>query len=74
MYVSARAATLLCPLSRRLICTPATAAAFLEFHEPLASWLHPGTLGASKDDTLLVSGEIYNNYTKMDVFYKTPAH
>ena len=49
-------------------------AAFLEFHEPLASWLHPATLGASKDDTLLVSGEVYNNYTKMDVFYKTPAH
>ena len=36
--------------------------------------LHPATLGASKDDTLLVSGEVYNNYTKMDVFYKSPAH
>ena len=56
-----------------LICTPATAAAFLEFHEPLESWQHPATLGASKDDTLLVSGEVYNNFVKMDVLY-APVH
>ena len=49
------------------------AAAFLEFHEPLAAWLHPETLGASKDDTLLVSGEVYNNYVKMEVLYRSPA-
>ncbi|PSR73726.1 hypothetical protein PHLCEN_2v10445 [Hermanssonia centrifuga] len=48
-------------------------AAFLEFHEPLAAWLHPATLGASGDDTLLASGEVYNNYVKMDVWYKSPA-
>ena len=73
MYVSARAAASLCPLARMLICAPATAAAFLEFHEPLESWQHPATLGASKDDTLLVSGEVYNNFVKMDVLY-APVH
>jgi len=48
-------------------------AAFLEFHEPLAAWLHPSTLGASQDDTLLASGEIYNNYVRMDVWFKPPT-
>ena len=47
------------------------AAAFLEFHEPLAAWLHPSTQGLSKDDTLLASGEIYNNYVRMDVWSKS---
>ncbi|KAH9914979.1 galactose mutarotase-like protein [Fomitopsis serialis] len=46
-------------------------AAFLEFHEPLAAWLHPGTVGASGSDTLLASGEVYNNYVRMDVLYRS---
>ena len=46
------------------------AAAFLEFHEPLGAWLHPNTQGLSKDDTLLTSGEVYNNFVRMDVWYK----
>ena len=73
MYVSARAAASLCPLSRMLICTPATAAAFLEFHAPLAAWIHPGVRGPSGDDTLLASGQVYNNFVRMDVWYKAPS-
>ncbi|KAI0790063.1 galactose mutarotase-like domain-containing protein [Abortiporus biennis] len=49
-------------------------AAFLEFHEPLAAWQNPSTLGPSGDDTLLASGEIYNNYVRMDVWFKPPKH
>ncbi|KAG8967341.1 hypothetical protein FRC03_010086 [Tulasnella sp. 419] len=41
------------------------AGAFLEFHEPLAAWLHPyKTYG----DTLLTSDELYNNYTRLNIF------
>lgn len=58
---------------RALLTPPRAACAFLEFHEPLAAWENPATLGASKDDTLLASGELYNNYTKTDVYYHTPA-
>lgn len=43
-------------------------AAFLEFHEPYPSFLYPA-LSPSGYDTLLVSGEIYNNYLKIDVGY-----
>ncbi|KAK7682610.1 hypothetical protein QCA50_014410 [Cerrena zonata] len=48
-------------------------AAFLEFHEPLGAWLHPKTQGISKDDTLLASGEVYNNFVRMDVWFKSPG-
>lgn len=44
-------------------------AAFLEFHEPLAAFLHSDTVGPSGNDTLLASGEIYNNWVRMDVWY-----
>ena len=47
------------------------AAAFLEFHAPLAAWIHPGTRGATGEDTLLASGEVYNNFVRMDVWYKS---
>lgn len=47
------------------------AAAFLEFHEPLAAWMNPGT-SPSGNDTLLASGELYNNFVKIDVTYKNP--
>ena len=50
----------------------AGAGAFLEFHEPLAAFLNPAT-SLSGNDTLLASGEIYNNFTKMEVFYKKQA-
>ena len=50
-----------------------SSAVFLEFHEPLESFAQKATLGASKDDTLLASGEVYNNYCKLEVFYKTPT-
>ena len=54
-------------------CHPCcAAAAFLEFHEPLAAWLHPATQGPSQDDTLLASGEVYNNFVRMDVLFKAP--
>ena len=47
------------------------AAAFLEFHAPLAAWLHPPeSRGPTGDDTLLVSGEVYNNFVRLDVWYK----
>ena len=55
-----------------LICA-GVAAAFLEFHAPLASWIHPQTRGASGDDTLLASGELYNNFVRMDVWYRDGA-
>ncbi|CAL1717421.1 unnamed protein product [Somion occarium] len=47
-------------------------AAFLEFHEPLAAWLHPETQGPDKNDTLLASGEVYNNFVRVDVWYTSP--
>ena len=50
----------------------AGAGAFLEFHEPLAAFLNPAT-SLSGNDTLLASGELYNNFTKMDVYYKKQA-
>lgn len=42
------------------------AAAFLEFHEPLAAFLFP-QLQRGKDDTLLTSEEVYHNFVKVDV-------
>ncbi|CCL98625.1 uncharacterized protein FIBRA_00627 [Fibroporia radiculosa] len=47
-------------------------AAFLEFHEPLAAWLHPETIGRTGSDTLLASGELYNSFVRMDVWYTSP--
>ena len=51
----------------------ATAAAFLEFHAPHAAWLHPQGRGPTGEDTLLTSGEVYNNYARMSVWYKSPG-
>ncbi|RDX56960.1 galactose mutarotase-like protein [Lentinus brumalis] len=48
-------------------------AAFLEFHAPLAAWIHPGVRGPSGEDTLLASGQVYNNFVRMDVWYKAPS-
>ena len=56
-----------------LICALATAAAFLEFHAPHAAWLHPQGRGPTGEDTLLASGEVYNNYARMSVWYKSPG-
>ncbi|EIM91577.1 galactose mutarotase-like protein [Stereum hirsutum FP-91666 SS1] len=50
---------------------PAGGAAFLEFHEPIASFVHPST-NPSGYDTILGPGEIYNNFVRMDVLYKSP--
>jgi len=47
------------------------AAAFLEFHELLAAWLHP--YSTSDSDTLLTSDAIYNNYVRVDVVAKILA-
>ncbi|KAH9921180.1 galactose mutarotase-like protein [Epithele typhae] len=54
---------------------PDVPAAFLEFHAPLAAWMNPATRGPTGEgeDTLLASGELYNNFTRMDVWYKAPA-
>ena len=49
------------------------AAAFLEFHAPLAAWIHPQARGPSGEDTLLASGEVYNNFVRTDVWYKSPG-
>ena len=56
-----------------LMTCPTLAAAFLEFHEPLAAWLNPSTQGSSKNDTLLASGELYNNFVRIDVWFKPLA-
>lgn len=50
-----------------------TAAAFLEFHAPLAAWIHPSARGPSGEDTLLASGEVYNNFVRLDVWYRDGA-
>ncbi|KAI0073160.1 galactose mutarotase-like protein [Panus rudis PR-1116 ss-1] len=44
-------------------------AAFLEFHEPLAAWLHPSST-KNENDTLLASGEVYNNWVRADVWFR----
>ncbi|THH17897.1 hypothetical protein EW146_g2994 [Bondarzewia mesenterica] len=49
----------------------AGSAAFLEFHEPIASFLHPST-NPSGNDTLLGPDEIYNNFVRIDVLYNSP--
>jgi len=46
------------------------AAAFLEFHEPYPAFLHP-EVSPSGNDTLLNSGEVYNNFVKVNVGYKS---
>jgi aldose 1-epimerase len=43
-----------------------SAAAFLEFHEPLAAFLFP-QFQKNTDDTLLASDEVYHNFVKVDV-------
>ena len=48
---------------------PPHSAVFLEFHEPHAAWLHPW--GAEEEDsTILGSGEMYHNFTKVVFTYK----
>ena len=42
------------------------AAAFLEFHEPTAAFLHP-YIQSNGDDTLLISDSVYNHFVKVDV-------
>ncbi|EIW57180.1 galactose mutarotase-like protein [Trametes versicolor FP-101664 SS1] len=49
---------------------PAGTAAFLEFHAPLAAWIHPQTRGPTGEDSLLASGEVYNNFVRLDVWYR----
>ncbi|KAI0635548.1 galactose mutarotase-like protein [Trametes polyzona] len=49
---------------------PPGTAAFLEFHAPLSGWIHPQTRGPLGDDTLLASGEVYNNFVRLDVWYR----
>jgi aldose 1-epimerase len=44
-------------------------AAFLEFHEPIAAFLHEG-MQQRGDDTLLASGEVYSNWVRMEVGYE----
>jgi len=44
----------------------AGSAAFLEFHELLAAWMHPTSSSADKD-TLLTTDEVYNNFVKVNV-------
>ncbi|EPQ52513.1 galactose mutarotase-like protein [Gloeophyllum trabeum ATCC 11539] len=48
-------------------------AAFLEFHAPLAAWLHPETVRDGFDTLLAGNGEVYNNWVKADIYYKTPS-
>ncbi|VDC04201.1 unnamed protein product [Peniophora sp. CBMAI 1063] len=49
---------------------PAYSGVFIEFHEPLASFVYPDAY-PGKNDTILTPDEIYNSYTRMDVLYKT---
>lgn len=77
--VMARAVSLSCVMPKgevqlNLVLRPVIlGAAFLEFHEPLAAFLHPETVGPSHNDTLLASGEVYNNWVRMDVWYRNES-
>ncbi|KAF8181511.1 galactose mutarotase-like domain-containing protein [Pholiota molesta] len=46
----------------------AYAAAFLEFHHPLAAFLYPENKDG--EDTLLTSNELYHNYVRVDVKFE----
>ena len=47
------------------------AAAFFPFHAPVAAWLYPPEArGPTGDDTLLAPGEVYDNFVRLDVWYK----
>ncbi|THU82850.1 galactose mutarotase-like protein [Dendrothele bispora CBS 962.96] len=46
-------------------------AAFLEFHDILSAFLDPAN--KNKEDTLLTSDELYNNYVRCDVMFKEPV-
>jgi len=49
---------------------PKEGAAFLEFQDPLAGFLHP----QNDIDTLLTSDELYHNYVKLNISFKPRAH
>ncbi|KAH9921186.1 galactose mutarotase-like protein [Epithele typhae] len=51
--------------------TPGSAA-FLGFQASFATWLDPTTRVREDEDTMLTSGQVYNNSTRMDVWYKAP--
>jgi aldose 1-epimerase len=56
-----------------MIVDVTSAAAFLEFHEPLAAFLFP-QLQKNGDDTLLTSDEVYHNFVKVDVAVEHAAN
>ncbi|KAH0584875.1 hypothetical protein H2248_008153 [Termitomyces sp. 'cryptogamus'] len=43
-------------------------AAFLEFHEPISAFLDPNN--KDKEDSLVTTNELYNNYVRLDVKFK----
>ncbi|ELU40124.1 aldose 1-epimerase domain-containing protein [Rhizoctonia solani AG-1 IA] len=49
-----------------------TAGAFLEFHDPLAAWLHSYGAEPHVIDTLLHSSELGHAYVRLDVLYEKP--
>ncbi|KAH7913501.1 galactose mutarotase-like domain-containing protein [Hygrophoropsis aurantiaca] len=49
----------------------AGSAAFIEFHEPLSAFLYPTS---NSTDTLLASGEVYNNFVRADVLLRQVEH
>ncbi|CAE7111173.1 unnamed protein product [Rhizoctonia solani] len=50
----------------------AHAGAFLEFHDPLAAWLHSYGANPHAIDTLLHSSELGHAYVRLDVSYEKP--
>jgi len=52
----------------------AGSAAFLEFHEPLAAWLHPYKTKPGVTDTILTSEELYHNWVRVDVTFTQEEH
>lgn len=50
----------------------AHAGAFLEFHDPLAAWLHSYGAQPHVIDTLVHSSEVGHNYVRLDVSYEKP--
>lgn len=54
----------------RLLTFSFEGATFLEFHHPLATFLHPELTNVAGTDTILKIGEVYENLVEIDILCK----
>lgn len=52
--------------------TLVSAGAFLEFHDPLAAWMHSYGADPHVIDTLIHSSDLGHAYVRLDVSYEKP--